>query len=45
MKKFFALWLDYCSIFAPSVEVHFNLQMPQAPMGRKDGANQFFQKQ
>ena len=23
MKKFCALWLDYCSIFAPSVEVHF----------------------
>lgn len=45
MKKFCAPWLDYYSIFAPSVEVHFYIQMPQAPMGRKDGANQFFQKQ
>lgn len=43
MKKFCALRFDYCSIFAPSVEVHFNIQIPQAPMGRKDGANQFFQ--
>lgn len=39
MKKFCAHRFDYCSIFAPSVEVHFNIQIPQAPMGRKDGAN------
>lgn len=43
MKKFCAFRLDYCSIFASPVEVHFNIQIPQAPMGRKDGANQFFQ--
>ena len=39
MKKFCALRFDYCSIFAPSVEVHFNIQIPQALMGRKDSAN------
>ena len=29
---------NYCSNFASSVEVHF-IQMPHAPMGRKDGVN------
>ena len=38
MKKSCTHRNNYCSIFASSVEVHF-IQMPYAPMGKKDSAN------
>ena len=38
MKKICIHRKNYCSNFASSVEVHF-IQMPHAPMGKKDSAN------
>lgn len=39
MKKPFILKFDNWSNFAVSVKVHLKIQMPQTPMGGKDGEN------
>ena len=39
MKKSFILKFDNWSNFAVSVEVYLKIQMPQTPMGGKDGVN------